>query len=321
MPTGVPTGVPTAQPTAQPTGQPTSRPTHKPSRSPTQRPSLSPTGQPVERPTLTPSLSHSPSLLPVTVTSSPTGQPTGLPSAVPTSVPTDFRLVSSVPTGLPTLQQHRRLTHERTITLDSILHPSGQPTGQPSAQPSAQPTGIPTLQHTRRPTQDPSSSPVTQSPTVAATNAPTTFPVSLLQQQSVSEVQLVGLSFHYQQEIQVSLCLLTVLRCAVTHESFLSQRIIIGNATGGSFRLVLQGSYVSSSQVSIGSSASTVQNTLQAIAATIPSNLVTCYYFSVTKKTAKNYIAFDVTFLTDQPSPQTLLQVVGYGLQGESGVQ
>ena len=84
---------------------------------------------------------------------------------------------------------------------------------------------------------------------------------------------------------------------------------------------MLQGSYVTSRQISIGSSASTVDNALSALAANIPSNIVTCYNFYVTKKTAKNYIAFDVDFLTDQPSPQTLLQVVGYGLQGESDVQ
>ena len=249
---------------------------------------------------------------------------TYVPTGMPTSVPTRRTRPNDIPTGVPTLRQNQSsMSSENDVYMRklSVSYPSGQPTGQPSSLKSNNPTGLPTIQNTISSAPDPSKSPTIGLPTVAPTNAPTTFPVSLLQQQSVSEVQLVGLSFHYQQEIQVSLCLLTVLRCTVTHESFLSQRIIIGNATGGSFRLVLQGSYVSSSQVSIGSSASTVQNTLQAIAATIPSNLVTCYYFSVTKKTAKNYIAFDVTFLTDQPSPQTLLQVVGYGLQGESGVQ
>ena len=79
---------------------------------------------------------------------------------------------------------------------------------------------------------------------------------------------------------------------------------------------MLQDHYITSGQLTVGASASDIASALQATAAKIPSNLITCYYFSVTKQTAKNYIQWDVTFNTDYSLPQTLIQVIGNGLQG-----
>ena len=126
----------------------------------------------------------------------PTGQPrkpTGQPTTQPTAYP------SNIPSGQPTGQ------------------PSGVPTGQPrkpTGQPSAQPSGWPTLYPSGKPTRKPVvpsqdrrlnalTASATFVPTLSPTMSSSTFPVSLLTQHSVREIQLVGLSFHYQQEIQV----------------------------------------------------------------------------------------------------------------------
>jgi len=80
--------------------------------------------------------------------------------------------------------------------------PTGAPTKRyrPTAIPSRSPTAPSPL-----PTQSPSAPP--KSPSSTPTRSPTTttaaFPVSLMQHHSLRTIQLVGLSFYYQQEIQV----------------------------------------------------------------------------------------------------------------------
>ena len=89
--------------------------------------------------------------------------------------------------------------------------------------------------------------------------------------------------------------------------------MIITNATGGSYRLVLQNYYLTAA-IPYSAPASTVKNALTSTAGKIPGSLVTTTSFSVSRIVSPNYLQIDVTFLTDSASPLTLLQVLTYTL-------